>query len=369
MSALHPYPNKILVSYHPDGLKRLDLSLNKKKAFITGITGQDGSYLAELLLEKGYEVHGVIRRSSSFNTGRLDHIFDRLILHYGDITDPANITNLIAQIKPDEIYNLAAQSHVKVSFEQPYYTAMVDGLGTLTILEAMRVHCPKSRFYQASTSELYGGMSHNMPETGYTEESPFHPRSPYGVAKIYGFWAVKNYREAYGLFACNGILFNHESPRRGGTFVTKKVINNLVEVSKNKRDILTIGNLDAHRDWGYAKEYVEGMWRMLQLDTPQDFVLATNETHTVRELIELTCQELGYKLYWKGSGVEEKGYDITGRLLVEIDSKYFRPSEVDFLLGDARRAKEVLGWEPKVKFKELVSLMVSHEISGKEIDL
>lgn len=335
----------------------------QKIALVTGITGQDGSYLAELLLEKGYEVHGVIRRSSSFNTGRIDHIFDRLILHYGDVTDSANITNLIAQIKPDEIYNLAAQSHVKVSFEQPHYTAMVDGLGTLTILEAMRIHCPKSKFYQASTSELYGGMGYNMPETGYTEDSPFHPRSPYGVAKIFGFWAVKNYREAYNLFACNGILFNHESPRRGGTFVTKKVINNLVEVSKGKRDVLQIGNMDARRDWGYAKEYVEGMWRMLQLDKPEDFVLATNEAHSVRELIELTCKELNFSLEWKGSGINEKGYDInTGKLLVEIDSKYFRPSEVDLLLGDASKAKEVLKWEPKVKFKELVSIMIQEEI-------
>jgi GDPmannose 4,6-dehydratase len=335
----------------------------KKKALITGITGQDGSYLAELLLEKGYEVHGVIRRSSSFNTGRIDHIFDSIILHYGDVTDAANITNLIAQIKPDEIYNLAAQSHVQVSFEMPYYTAMVDGLGTLTILEAVRVHCPKSKFYQASTSELYGGMSYNMPDTGYVEESPFHPRSPYGVAKIYGFWAVKNYREAYNIFACNGILFNHESPRRGGTFVTKKVINNLVEISLGKRDVLKIGNMDSKRDWGFAKEYVEGMWRMLQNDSPEDFVLATNETHTVRELIELTCQKLNYEIEWSGSGENEKGHDKkTRKLLVEIDQKYFRPSEVELLLGDASKAKLKLGWEPKVKFKELVSIMVESEI-------
>lgn len=337
----------------------------QKIALVTGITGQDGSYLAELLLEKGYEVHGVIRRSSSFNTGRLDHIFDRLILHYGDITDPTNITNLIAQIKPDEIYNLAAQSHVKVSFEQPYYTGMVDALGTLTILEAIRIHCPHSKFYQASTSELYGGMSYNMPENGYTEESLFHPRSPYGVAKIYGFWAVKNYREAYNLFACNGILFNHESPRRGGTFVTKKVINNMVEIYKGKRDVLKIGNIDAKRDWGYAKEYVEGMWRMLQIDKPEDFVLATNETHTVRELIELTCKKLEFDLEWKGSGIEEKGYEKkSGKLLIEIDPKYFRPSEVELLLGNATKAKSILAWEPKVKFQELVSIMVDAELAS-----
>lgn len=338
---------------------------NKKKvAFCTGITGQDGSYLAELLLEKGYEVHGLIRRSSSFNTSRIDHIFDRIILHYGDITDAANITNLIAQIKPDEIYNLAAQSHVQVSFEMPYYTAMVDALGTLTILEAMKVHCPKSKFYQASTSELYGGMSYNMPETGYTEESQFHPRSPYAVAKIYGFWAVKNYREAYGLFACNGILFNHESPRRGGTFVTKKVINNLVEIFKGKRDVLKVGNMDAKRDWGFAKEYVEGMWKMLQNDKAEDFVLATNETHTVRELIEITCEKLGFEIEWRGVGINEKGFDKnTGKILVEVSPKYFRPSEVELLLGDASKAKRVLGWEAQVKFKELVSIMVDGELT------
>ncbi len=350
---------------HFNGFRPLSAFKQKRKAFITGITGQDGSYLAELLLEKGYEVHGVIRRSSSFNTGRIDHIFENenLTLHYGDVTDPTNITNLIAVIQPDEIYNLAAQSHVKVSFEQPYYTAMVDSLGTLTILEAMRIHCPKAKFYQASTSELYGGMSYNMPQTGYNEDSLFHPRSPYGVAKIYGYWIVKNYREAYGLFACNGILFNHESPRRGGTFVTKKVINNLVEISKNKRDVLKIGNIDAKRDWGYAKEYVEGMWKMLQLEKPEDFVLATNETHTVRELIELTCKELGYTLEWRGTGVDEKGYEqSTNKLLVEIDPKYFRPSEVELLLGDATKANTILEWKPKVKFKELVSIMVKSEV-------
>ena len=340
----------------------------QKIALVMGITGQDGSYLSELLLEKGYEVHGVIRRSSSFNTGRLDHIFDRLNLHYGDITDATNITNLIAQIKPDEIYNLAAQSHVKVSFEQPYYTAMVDALGTLTILEAIRIHCPKTKFYQASTSELYGGMGYNMPETGYTEESPFHPRSPYAVAKIYGYWAVKNYREAYGLFACNGILFNHESPRRGGTFVTKKVINNLVQISQNKRDVLKIGNMSARRDWGFAKEYVEGMWRILQAENPEDFVLATNETHTVKELIELTCEKLGFDIEWKGSGVDEKGFDKkSGKLIIEVDSKYFRPSEVELLLGDATKANKILGWKPLVKFKELVSIMIESEICEKNL--
>ena len=338
----------------------------KKKALIFGITGQDGSYLAELLLEKGYEVHGVIRRSSSFNTSRIEHIFDRINLHYGDVTDPLSVTNIISDIKPREIYNLSAQSHVKVSFEMPYYTGMVDALGTMAILEAVRKHCPKSRFYQASTSELYGGMEYNRPDTGYTEESPFHPRSPYGVAKIYGFWAVKNYREAYNIFACNGILFNHESPRRGGTFVTKKVVDELIDVKNGITQVLKIGNLESKRDWGYAKEYVEGMWKMLQQETPDDFVLATGEIHTVRELVELTSEILGYNIIWKGEGVDEKGYDKeTGKLLIEVDSKYFRPSEVDFLLGDPTKAKEKLKWTPKTKFKELIEIMVEESINKK----
>ena len=335
----------------------------KKKALIFGITGQDGSYLAELLLEKGYEVHGVIRRSSSFNTGRLEHILSQIKLHYGDVTDPLAVTNIISEIKPSEIYNLSAQSHVKVSFEMPYYTGMVDALGTMDILEAVRTHCPSARFYQASTSELYGGMKYNRPDTGYTEESPFHPRSPYGVAKIYGFWAVKNYREAYNLYACNGILFNHESPRRGGTFVTKKVVDVLSDIKHANGSHLRIGNLEAKRDWGYAKEYVEGMWLMLQQEKPEDFVLATGEVHTVRELIEVTATQLGYEIAWQGNGVDEKGYDInTGELLVEVDSKYFRASEVEYLLGDPKKAKDNLGWEPKVKFKELVGIMVTHKL-------
>lgn len=333
-----------------------------KKALIFGITGQDGSYLAEFLLSKKYEVHGVIRRSSSFNTGRIDHIFDKINLHYGDVTDPLSITNIISQIKPDEIYNLAAQSHVKVSFEMPYYTGQVDALGTIAILEAIRTHCPKARFYQASTSELYGGLDYNRPKSGYNEQSPFHPRSPYGVAKIYGFWAVKNYREAYGLYACNGILFNHESPRRGGTFVTKKVVNNMTEIEFGLRSVLKIGNLESKRDWGYAKEFVEGMWLMLQQETPEDFVLATGETHTVRELIDLTAQFLGYDIFWRGTGINEKGYDNNGRLIVEVDPEYFRPSEVDLLLGDASLAKKKLGWEPKTKFEDLIGIMVTEEI-------
>lgn len=333
-----------------------------KKALITGITGQDGSYLAELLLLKGYEVHGIIRRSSSFNTGRIDHIYnhERLKLHYGDVVDPLNITNLISMLQPDEIYNLAAQSHVKVSFEQPYYTGLVDALGTITILEAIRTHCPKAKFYQASTSELYGGMDYNIPETGYTEDSEFHPRSPYGVAKIYGFWAVKNYREAYGLYACNGILFNHESPRRGGTFVTKKVIDFITDkFKKNKSGILHIGNLDAKRDWGYAKEYVEGMWMMLQQDSPEDFVLATNKAYSVRDLIEITLKQFGKKIEWVGHGENEEGFDTeTGELIVKVDKRYFRPSEVDYLLGDATKAAKKLNWKPKVGFEELVKIMI-----------
>lgn len=339
---------------------------NKKIALIAGITGQDGSYLAEFLLEKNYEVHGIIRRSSSFNTGRLDHIFKKITLHYGDVTDSLNINHLISSIQPDEIYNLAAQSHVKVSFEIPYYTANVDALGTLNILDAMKTYCPNSKFYQASTSELYGGIKKNMPILGYNENSKFHPRSPYGVAKIYGYWIVKNYRESYGLFACNGILFNHESPRRGETFVTRKVIKNLIQIKNNKRDVLYIGNLDAYRDWGYAKEYVEGMWLMLQQKEPQDFVLATGKAYSVRTLIELTAKYIGIDIEWRGEGVNEKGYDKnTGKTLIEIDPVYFRPSEVDYLLGDATQAKQKLKWEPKTSFSELIKIMVDFEL-GEE---
>jgi GDPmannose 4,6-dehydratase len=337
----------------------------KKVAFLTGITGQDGSYLAELLLEKGYIVHAIIRRSSTFNTERIDYLMDseNLHLHHGDITDPTNIMRLLSEIKPDEIYNLAAQSHVKVSFEEPYYTASVDALGTLTILEAMRTHCPNAKFYQASTSELYGGMEYNKNENGlYDENSPFHPRSPYGVAKIYGFWIIKNYRESYGLFACNGILFNHESERRGKTFVTRKITTNMVQIKKEKRKVLKIGNLDAERDWGHAKEYVEGMWRMLQQNTPEDYVLATGKAYKVRTFIEITAKHLGWEIEWKGEGVNEKGYDKkTNQLLVEVDPKYFRPAEVDRLIGDPKKAKENLGWEAKIGLEELVGRMIKHD--------
>jgi GDPmannose 4,6-dehydratase len=283
-------------------------------------------------------------------------------LHYGDVTDPLVVSNLIANLHPEEIYNLAAQSHVKVSFEMPYYTAQTDALGTLAIIEAVKNHCPTAKVYQASTSELYGGMDYNMPETGYTEKSQMHPRSPYGAAKIYAYWITKNYREAHNLFISNGLLFNHEGERRGETFITRKITTNLSEVYHGKREVLTIGNLDSKRDWGYAKDYVEGMWRMLQHDVADDFVLATNEMHSVREFIEEAVTYLGWEIRWEGQGVDEKGYDVnTGKLLVQVDEKYFRPSEVDNLLGDYSKAKEVLGWEPTVKFKELVKIMMEFD--------
>ena len=340
---------------------------NKKIALVSGITGMDGSHLAELLLEKGYEVHGIIRRTSTFNTGRIDHIFDKLNLHYGDLTDPLVISNLVSQIQPDEVYNLAAQSHVKVSFEIPYYTAQVDGLGTLAILEAVKNHCPKARVYQASTSELYGGMVWNMPSTGYTEESKMHPRSPYGCSKMYGLWITKNYRESYGMHISNGILFNHEGERRGETFVTRKITMALAHI-KNSLDSgkdfqnLKLGNLYSKRDWGYAKDYVEGMWLMLQQDKPDDYVLATNETHTIKEFVELACKECGWNINWVGDGVDERGVLDNGLTIIEIDEKYYRPAEVDVLLGDYSKAKRVLGWEPKVKFEELVNIMIKSDL-------
>ena len=338
-----------------------------KKALITGITGMDGSYLAELLLSKGYEVHGIIRRSSTFNTGRIDHIFDRLNLHYGDITDPLVISDLISKIKPDEIYNLAAQSHVKVSFEIPYYTGQVDALGTLTILDSVKNHCPYCKVYQASTSELYGGMSYNMPTTGYTETSIMHPRSPYGCAKMYGLWITKNYRESYNMFICNGILFNHEGERRGETFVTRKItkafskIKLHIDTEYTKFETLKLGNLYSKRDWGYAKDYVYGMWLMLQQENPDDYVLATNETHTIKEFVELAAEECGWEITWSGDGENEKATTKDGLVIVEIDSKYYRPAEVDVLLGDSTKARTQLGWEPKVKFNELVKIMMNHD--------
>ena len=327
-----------------------------KVALVTGITGQDGSYLAELLLETGYEVHGIVRRSSLINTDRIDPIYDDIKLHYGDMTDAGSIIHTIQKVKPDEIYNLAAQSHVKVSFELPEYTGTVDGLGTLRILEAIRILGMENdvRIYQASTSELYGKVQ----EIPQTETTPFYPRSPYGVAKLYGYWIVKNYREAYGLHASSGILFNHESPRRGETFVTRKITQGLSRISVGVQDALYLGNLDAKRDWGHAKDYVEAMWLMLQQDEPDDYVIATGEQHSVREFVELAAPLFGLDIEWVGEGLNEKGVDkITGRSIIEVSEKYFRPTEVDSLLGDATKAKEKLGWEPKTTFKQLVEDM------------
>ncbi|MFP4353407.1 MAG: GDP-mannose 4,6-dehydratase [Puniceicoccaceae bacterium] len=335
--------------------------MDKKVALITGITGQDGSYLAELLLGKGYEVHGMIRRSSSFNTGRIDHLFndpevhgESLFLHHGDLTDSSNLNRLLEKIRPDEIYNLGAQSHVKVSFDVPEYTADVDAVGTLRFLDAIKEAGLRTRFYQASTSELYGKVQ----EVPQTETTPFYPRSPYGVAKLYGFWIIVNYRESYGLHACNGILFNHESPRRGETFVTRKITRAAARIAHGKQEVLKLGNLDAKRDWGYAPEFVEGMWRILQADEPDDFVLATNETHTVREFAEEAFSELGIDLEWEGEGVHETGADRkTGVRRVVVDPSYFRPAEVDLLIGDPAKAREKLGWEPRTKFTDLVRIM------------
>jgi GDPmannose 4,6-dehydratase len=330
-----------------------------KTALITGITGQDGSYLAELLLEKGYEVHGIVRRSSLINTHRIDHIYDNpnLTLHYGDLTDATNIIGVIKKTDPDEIYNLGAQSHVKVSFETPEYTGNVDGLGTLRVLEAVRLLGmeDKVRIYQASTSELYGKVQ----ETPQTETTPFYPRSPYGVAKLYGFWIVKNYRESYGMHASSGILFNHESPRRGETFVTRKITRGLSRISVGLQDCLYLGNLDAKRDWGHAKDYARAMWLMLQQDEPDDYVIATGEQYTVREFVNKASNYFGMKIEWMGEGMDEVGYDWnTKRPVVKVSKKYFRPAEVESLLGDATKAKEKLGWEPEISFKELIEDMV-----------
>lgn len=363
----------------------------KKTALITGITGQDGSYLTEILLDKGYEVHGIIRRSSSFNTGRIDHLYcnDKILnktmfLHYGDVTDTSNLNRLLEKTQPDEIYNLAAQSHVKVSFEIPEYTAEVDAMGTLRFLDAIREAGLKTKFYQASTSELFGKVQ-QIPQN---EDTPFYPRSPYGVAKIYGYWIVKNYREAYNLYACNGILFNHESPRRGETFVTRKITRAVSRIICGLQKNLSLGNLNAKRDWGYAPEYCEGMWRMLQQDSPDDFVLATGETHTVREFVELAFRYSGIEIEWRGEKENEKGivksfntdlggnpesmgelyhkllekYIKIGDTVVYVDRNYYRPTEVELLIGDATKAKKILGWEPKIKFEELVKLMITSDI-------
>lgn len=340
-----------------------------KKALITGITGQDGSYLADLLLEKGYQVHGIIRRSSSFNTSRLDHIYQdphdadrKLFLHYGDMSDGSNLNRILDKVEPDEIYNLGAQSHVRTSFDLPVYTGDVDGLGTVRLLDAIQDAGSKVKFYQAGSSEMFGKVMENPQK----ETTPFYPRSPYGCAKVFSHHLVVNYREAYNLFACNGILFNHESPRRGGTFVTKKVTNAFAKIKLGQEEKMYLGNLDAKRDWGYAKEYVEAMWTMLQHETPNDYVIATGETHSVREFVEHAGRLLGYEIQWQGSGLQEKGVDAkTGKVLIEIDPNYYRPTEVDLLLGDASKAKEILGWEPKVKFEELIKLMVEAEFETR----
>jgi GDPmannose 4,6-dehydratase len=336
-----------------------------KRALITGITGQDGSYLAELLLAKGYEVHGIIRRSSSFNTGRIDHLYQapyehdrQLVLHYGDLTDGSNISRLIARLAPDEIYNLGAQSHVKVSFEVPEYTAEVDALGTIRLLDAIKDSGIPTRFYQASTSEMFGKVR----ETPQKEDTPFYPRSPYGAAKLYAYWATVNYREAYGLFACNGILFNHESPRRGPTFVTRKITQGVARIRHGLQETLFLGNLDARRDWGYAPEFVEGMWMMLQRPAPRDYVLATGEAHTVEELCALAFERAGMPLTFEGDGVERVGVDARGAVRVAVDPRYFRPTEVELLIGDASLARAELGWSPKVRFAELVALMVDADL-------
>jgi len=332
----------------------------RKTALITGITGQDGSYLAEFLLEKGYEVHGLHRRASSFNTKRIDHIFDKLHLHYGDMVDSSNLTAVLARVRPDEIYNLAAQSHVKVSFDCPEYTAQADGVGTLRILEAMR-SCgldKTSRFYQASTSELFGLVQ----ETPQTETTPFYPRSPYAVAKLYGFWIVKNYREAYGMYACNGILFNHESPRRGGTFVTKKVTACVAAIQAGRETKLVLGNIDSKRDWGHAKDYVKAMWMMLQNEGPVDYVVATNRQYSVRQFVSLCFEMAGRPVEWRGTGVDEVGVDNkTGEVLVQISPKYFRPTEVETLLGDMSKLKRETGWYPETSFKDLVFDMLDND--------
>lgn len=344
-----------------------------KKALITGVTGQDGSYLAELLLGKGYEVHGIKRRTSLFNTDRIDHLYEgpeiadrRFVLHHADLTDSSSLVRVIEAVAPDEIYNLAAQSHVAVSFEEPEYTANSDALGTLRILEAIRNLRlqNKTRFYQASTSELYGLVQ----ETPQTERTPFYPRSPYGVAKLYAHWITVNYREAYGIYACNGILFNHESPRRGETFVTRKITRALARIKLGLQETLLLGNLDALRDWGHARDYVEMQWLMLQQEQPEDFVIATGVQHSVRQFVEASARHLGIALHWEGTGPDERGYDNHGNLIVAVNKRYFRPAEVDALLGDASKAREKLGWTPRITFEELVEEMVREDLASATRD-
>lgn len=338
--------------------------MKKNVAFLTGITGQDGSYLAELLLEKGYEVHAIVRRSSLFTTARIDHILDHknLYTYHGDLSDSSNLHRMIDLIQPAEIYNLGAQSHVGVSFEVPEYTAEVTGIGTMRILDAIRDSKVSCRFYQASTSELFGGLPGSEPQS---ESTPFYPKSPYGAAKLYSYWVTVNYRESYNMFACNGILFNHESPRRGETFVTRKITKAVASISKGKQDKLILGNLNAKRDWGHARDFVEAMWLMLQQDEPNDYVIATGKTHTVREFVNLAFNEVGYDLEWEGNGIDEIAKDAkTGKVLVSIDQKYFRPAEVELLLGDPSKALNELGWAPKTSLKELVSEMVKHDLEN-----
>jgi len=345
----------------------------KKIALITGVTGQDGAYLAEFLLNKGYEVHGIKRRASLFNTDRIDHLYkdphekdNRFFLHYGDMTDSSSLVRIIQQVQPDEIYNLAAQSHVAVSFEEPEYTANSDALGTLRVLEAVRIlgFEKKTRFYQASTSELFGQVQ----ETPQRETTPFYPRSPYAVAKLYAYWITVNYREAYGMYACNGILFNHESPVRGETFVTRKITRALARIKLGLQETLYLGNLDAKRDWGHAKDYVEMQWLMLQQDKPEDFVIATGVQYSVRDFVNAAAVELGLEIRWEGSGLDEKGYDHAGKCIVAVDPRYFRPTEVQTLLGDPTKAKERLGWSPKITFEELVAEMVREDMKTAERD-
>jgi len=349
------------------------MTRSQKTALITGVTGQDGSYLAELLLSKGYVVHGIKRRASLFNTSRIDHLYRdpheedvRFFLHHGDVTDSSNLIRIIEQTKPDEIYNLAAQSHVAVSFEEPEYTANADALGTLRLLEAMRMLglSERTRFYQASTSELYGQVQ----ETPQTERTPFYPRSPYAVAKLYAYWITVNYREAYGLYACNGILFNHESPVRGENFVTRKITRGLARIKLGLQDILYLGNLSAKRDWGHAKDYVEVQWLMLQQDKPQDYVIATGVQYSVRDFVDAAASELGLHIRWEGEGLDEKGYDRTGRCIVSVDPRYFRPTEVETLLGDSSKAQKELGWAPKISFEQLVQEMVREDLRSAERD-
>ncbi len=337
-----------------------------KKAFITGITGQDGSYLAELLLDKGYEVHAILRRASVFITQRIEHILEheRLYTYHGDLTDSSNLRRLLLRIQPDEIYNLGAQSHVGVSFEVPEYTADVDALGVIRILDSLRDLGPNCRYYQASTSEMFGGIPGTEPQS---EITPFYPKSPYGAAKLYAYWATVNYRESYGLYACNGILFNHESPRRGETFVTKKITKAVARIFQGKQECLKLGNLDAKRDWGHAKDFVYAQWLMLQQDKPVDYVIATGEMHTVREFVDLAFKEIDIEISWQGSGENEKGIDSsTGKVLVEVEKKYYRPSEVELLCGDASKAEKDLGWKRKVSFQELVSGMVNYDLNNDD---